>query len=62
MLICSQEPGPPHTMDEHLIANSGNMVILDKLPERMKEKGSPVSTVLFVQKVQYVLMIFSDEY
>jgi SNF2 family DNA or RNA helicase len=31
-----QEPGPPYTTDEHLIQNSGKMIILDKLLSKMK--------------------------
>jgi len=36
------EPGPPYTTDEHLIFNSGKMVMLDKLLKRMKDQGSRV--------------------
>lgn len=36
------EPGPPYTTDEHLVNNSGKMVILDKLLKRMKVQGSRV--------------------
>ncbi|KAH9045404.1 P-loop containing nucleoside triphosphate hydrolase protein [Lactarius pseudohatsudake] len=39
-LFDGAEPGPPYTTDEHLIQNSGKMVILDKLLKNMKEKGS----------------------
>lgn len=36
------EPGPPYTTDEHLIDNSGKMIMLDKLLKRMKAQGSRV--------------------
>lgn len=36
------EPGPPYTTDEHLIDNSGKMVMLDKILKRMKAQGSRV--------------------
>ncbi|KAG1849772.1 hypothetical protein F4604DRAFT_1687358 [Suillus subluteus] len=36
------EPGPPYMIDEHLIQNSGKMIILDKLLMSMNEKGSRV--------------------
>ena len=57
MLIYSQEPGPPYTTDEHLIENSGKMVILDKLLESMKEKGS---RVLIFSQMSRVLDILED--
>jgi SWI/SNF-related matrix-associated actin-dependent regulator of chromatin subfamily A member 5 len=30
-LFDGAEPGPPYTTDEHLVHNSGKMVILDKV-------------------------------
>ncbi|KKA29502.1 hypothetical protein TD95_001584 [Thielaviopsis punctulata] len=36
------EPGPPYTTDEHLVENSGKMVVLDKLLERMRKQDSRV--------------------
>lgn len=36
------EPGPPYTTDEHIIDNSGKMVMLDKLLKRMKPQGSRI--------------------
>ncbi|RPB13414.1 hypothetical protein P167DRAFT_505286 [Morchella conica CCBAS932] len=36
------EPGPPYTTDEHIIDNSGKMVMLDKLLKRMKAQGSRI--------------------
>ncbi|KAG6888387.1 hypothetical protein C0995_008708 [Termitomyces sp. Mi166 len=41
-LFDGAEPGPPYTTDEHLIQNSGKMIILDKLLKAMKVKGSRV--------------------
>ncbi|KDR66636.1 hypothetical protein GALMADRAFT_147682 [Galerina marginata CBS 339.88] len=39
-LFGGAEPGTPYIADEHLIQNSGRMLILDKLLLSMKEKGS----------------------
>jgi len=41
-LLDGAEAGPPYTTDEHLIENSGKMVILHKLLASVKEKGSHV--------------------
>jgi len=55
--LYTQEPGPPYTTDEHLIQNSGKMVILDKLLKSMKEKGS---RVLIFSQMSRVLDILED--
>ncbi|CAG0914670.1 unnamed protein product [Notodromas monacha] len=39
-LFDGAEPGPPYTTDQHLIDNSGKMVLLDKLLPKLKEQGS----------------------
>lgn len=57
ILIFMQEPGPPYTTDEHLIENSGKMVILDKLLKSMKAKGS---RVLIFSQMSRVLDILED--
>lgn len=51
------EPGPPYTTDEHLIYNSGKMVILDKLLARFKRQGS---RVLIFSQMSCVLDILED--
>ena len=51
------EPGPPYTTDEHLVFNSGKMVILDKLLTRMKEQGS---RILIFSQMSRVLDILED--
>ncbi|CCH44088.1 chromatin-remodeling complex ATPase [Wickerhamomyces ciferrii] len=51
------EPGPPFTTDEHLVFNSGKMVILDKLLKKMKEQGS---RVLIFSQMSRVLDILED--
>ncbi|ODV73463.1 DNA translocase CYBJADRAFT_150529 [Cyberlindnera jadinii NRRL Y-1542] len=51
------EPGPPYTTDEHLVFNSGKMVVLDKLLKRMKEKGS---RVLIFSQMSRLLDILED--
>ncbi|PIL31136.1 transcription factor [Ganoderma sinense ZZ0214-1] len=56
-LFDGAEPGPPYTTDEHLIENSGKMVILDKLLKSMKEKGS---RVLIFSQMSRVLDILED--
>ncbi|RDB30756.1 ISWI chromatin-remodeling complex ATPase ISW2 [Hypsizygus marmoreus] len=56
-LFDGAEPGPPYTTDEHLIENSGKMIILDKLLKSMKEKGS---RVLIFSQMSRVLDILED--
>ncbi|KDR72000.1 hypothetical protein GALMADRAFT_253304 [Galerina marginata CBS 339.88] len=56
-LFDGAEPGPPYTTDEHLIQNSGKMLILDKLLSSMKEKGS---RVLIFSQMSRVLDILED--
>ncbi|KAF7356732.1 hypothetical protein MVEN_01008100 [Mycena venus] len=56
-LFDGAEPGPPYTTDEHLIENSGKMVILDKLLASMKAKGS---RVLIFSQMSRVLDILED--
>ncbi|KAK0195387.1 SNF2 family N-terminal domain-containing protein [Armillaria mellea] len=56
-LFDGAEPGPPYTTDEHLIQNSGKMVILDKLLASMKSKGS---RVLIFSQMSRVLDILED--
>ena len=51
------EPGPPYTTDEHLVFNSGKMIILDKILHRMKEEGS---RVLIFSQMSRVLDILED--
>ena len=53
----AQEPGPPYTTDEHLIENSGKMIVLDKLLKSMKAKGS---RVLIFSQMSRVLDILED--
>lgn len=56
--LCNQqEPGPPYTTDEHLIQNSGKMVILDKLLKSTNEKGS---RVLIFSQMSRMLDILED--
>ena len=52
-----KEPGPPYTTDEHLVENSGKMVILDKLLSNMKTKGS---RVLIFSQMSRMLDILED--
>ncbi|KAJ1326500.1 SMARC subfamily A member 5 [Microdochium nivale] len=51
------EPGPPYTTDEHLVFNSGKMVLLDKLLKRMLAQGS---RVLIFSQMSRVLDILED--
>lgn len=51
-LFDGAEPGPPYTTDQHLVDNSGKMVLLDKLLKKLKEQGwiytlSVVSVTVF---------------
>ncbi|ESK92420.1 chromatin remodelling complex atpase chain isw1 [Moniliophthora roreri MCA 2997] len=56
-LFDGAEPGPPYTTDEHLIENSGKMLVLDKLLKSMKVKGS---RVLIFSQMSRVLDILED--
>ena len=56
-LFDGAEPGPPYTTDEHIIENSGKMVILDKLLKNMKAKGS---RVLIFSQMSRMLDILED--
>ncbi|KXN82207.1 ISWI chromatin-remodeling complex ATPase ISW2 [Leucoagaricus sp. SymC.cos] len=56
-LFDGAEPGPPYTTDEHIIENSGKMIILDKLLKAMKTKGS---RVLIFSQMSRVLDILED--
>jgi SWI/SNF-related matrix-associated actin-dependent regulator of chromatin subfamily A member 5 len=56
-LFDGAEPGPPYTTDEHLIQNSGKMIILDKLLRAMKAKGS---RVLIFSQMSRMLDIMED--
>ncbi|KIJ09633.1 hypothetical protein PAXINDRAFT_102214, partial [Paxillus involutus ATCC 200175] len=56
-LFDGAEPGPPYTTDEHLIENSGKMMILDKLLQSLKPKGS---RVLIFSQMSRVLDILED--
>ena len=51
------EPGPPYTTDEHLIFNSGKMLMLDKILVRMKKQGS---RILIFSQMSRVLDILED--
>lgn len=57
LLYGLQEPGPPYTTDEHLVQNSGKMVILDKLLKNVNEKGS---RVLIFSQMSRMLDILED--
>ncbi|KAL1839971.1 hypothetical protein VTJ49DRAFT_976 [Mycothermus thermophilus] len=51
------EPGPPYTTDEHLVFNSGKMIVLDKLLKRMQAQGS---RVLIFSQMSRLLDILED--
>lgn len=46
-LFDGAEPGPPFTEGEHLVRNSGKLLLLDKLLARLKAQGSKV--LIFTQ-------------
>ena len=56
-LFQGAEPGPPFFTDEHLVENSGKMVLLDKLLKKLKEKGS---RVLIFSQMTRLLDILED--
>lgn len=51
-LFDGAEPGPPYSTDEHLVYNSGKMVILDKLLPKLQEQGSRV--LIFSQMTRMI--------
>lgn len=56
-LFDGAEPGPPYTTDQHLVDNSGKMVVLDKLLKKLKEQGS---RVLIFSQMTRMLDILED--
>ncbi|KAI0310745.1 P-loop containing nucleoside triphosphate hydrolase protein [Amylostereum chailletii] len=56
-LLDGAEPGPPYTTDEHLIENSGELVMLNKLLKKMKAKGL---RVLIFSQMSRMLDILED--
>ncbi|KAF8958610.1 hypothetical protein BDZ97DRAFT_1906422 [Flammula alnicola] len=60
-LFDGAEPGPPYTTDEHLIQNSGKMIILDKLLASMKAKGSRVLIFSQMSRVLHIPEGYSHE-
>merc|ERR1711953_461181 len=56
-LFDGAEPGPPYTTDEHIIQNSGKMVVLDKLLPKLQASGSRV--LIFTQMTR-ILDILED--
>ncbi|EMR09698.1 hypothetical protein PNEG_01885 [Pneumocystis murina B123] len=56
-LFDGAEPGPPYTTDEHIVTNSGKMVMLDKL---LKWSKAQDSRVLIFSQMGRVLDILED--
>lgn len=56
-LFDGAEPGPPFTTDEHLVFNSGKMIILDKMLRKFKATGS---RVLIFSQMSRLLDILED--
>ncbi|KAG7194567.1 chromatin remodeling complex Adenosinetriphosphatase [Scheffersomyces spartinae] len=56
-LFDGAEPGPPYTTDEHLVYNSGKMIILDKMLRKFKKEGS---RVLIFSQMSRLLDILED--
>ncbi|KAI8991572.1 SNF2 family N-terminal domain-containing protein [Mycotypha africana] len=56
-LFDGAEPGPPYTTDQHLVDNSGKMIVLDKLLKKCKAQGS---RVLLFSQMSRVLDILED--
>lgn len=56
-LFDGAEPGPPYTTDAHLFENSGKMLVLDKLLQRLKANGS---RLLLFSQMSRMLDIFED--
>ncbi|CAK7918968.1 ISWI chromatin-remodeling complex ATPase Isw2p [[Candida] anglica] len=56
-LFDGAEPGPPFTTDEHLVFNSGKMIILDKMLKKFRKDGS---RVLIFSQMSRLLDILED--
>lgn len=56
-LFDGAEPGPPYTTGDHLVTNSGKMIVLDKLLPKLKAQGS---RVLIFSQMTRVLDILED--
>lgn len=56
-LFDGAEPGPPYTTDEHLVYNSGKMIILDKMLKKFRASGS---RVLIFSQMSRLLDILED--
>jgi SWI/SNF-related matrix-associated actin-dependent regulator of chromatin subfamily A member 5 len=56
-LFDGAEPGPPYVEGEHLITNSGKLVVLDKLLPKLKKQGS---RVLIFSQMTRLLDILED--
>jgi SWI/SNF-related matrix-associated actin-dependent regulator of chromatin subfamily A member 5 len=56
-LFDGAEPGPPYTTDEHLVFNTGKMIILDKMLKKFKRDGS---RVLIFSQMSRLLDILED--
>lgn len=56
-LFDGAEPGPPFSTDQHLVDNSGKMIVLDKLLTKCKAQGS---RVLIFSQMSRVLDILED--
>lgn len=56
-LFDGAEPGPPFTTDEHLVQNTGKMIILDKMLKKFKKDGS---RVLIFSQMSRLLDILED--
>ncbi|GAB4816506.1 hypothetical protein N2152v2_003552 [Parachlorella kessleri] len=51
-LFQGAEPGPPYVTGEHLVENSGKMVLLDKLLPKLKQRGSRI--LIFSQMTRMI--------
>lgn len=56
-LFQGAEPGPPYFTGEHLVENSGKMVLLDKLLTKLKERDS---RVLIFSQMTRMLDVLED--
>ncbi|RLV94938.1 ISWI chromatin-remodeling complex ATPase ISW2 [Spathaspora sp. JA1] len=56
-LFDGAEPGPPYTTDEHLVFNSGKMILLDKMLKKFQAEGS---RVLIFSQMSRLLDILED--
>ncbi|CAJ0575408.1 unnamed protein product, partial [Mesorhabditis spiculigera] len=61
-LFDGAEPGPPYTTDQHIVDNSGKMVLLDKLLPKLQQQGSRVLIFSQFSPTADVVIIYDSDW